>query len=345
MSWRSALDRFTGRLRPVPTAVDAASLPDEGTLPDFAAATGWLNSPPLTWPDLAGRVVLVDFWTYSCINCLRTLPHLKHWHELYGPAGLTIIGIHTPEFDFEKDPANVEAAVRRLRVPYAVALDADYRLWNAYRNRYWPAHYFVDGRGHLRYRHFGEGRYEHSEEVIRSLLAESGRTVPPLAPAATELAAANFSRIKTPETYFGWQRLEYLGSPESVRLRTVQKYSATPAPSLNIFYLLGEWRIDDDFAETASATAGVIYRYDASAANLVLAGPAGTTAMVELDGQPVNAAEAGSDITWRADGQSIITLDAPRLYSLVDARGRYAPRLLKLTFLSPGVRAYAFTFG
>ncbi|MFA6604356.1 MAG: redoxin domain-containing protein, partial [Patescibacteria group bacterium] len=209
MMLRKKLAEFLGRGR----RVDAATLLVEGRMPALDSAGPWLNSAPLAAADLAGRVVLIDFWTYSCINCLRTLPHLQAWHEAYGKTGLTIIGVHTPEFDFEKETINVQRAAERHGLTYPIVLDNDYVLWNRYRNRCWPAHYFIDAGGNIRYRHFGEGDYAHSEEIIRTLLAEAGK-IPPAEPVHLAEPTLACAGQLTPETYLGFDRVEYLGSPE-----------------------------------------------------------------------------------------------------------------------------------
>ncbi len=321
-------------------------LPAEGPMPELTGLDGWLNSPPLTKESLKGKVVLVDFWTYSCVNCLRTLPHLARLHEAYRDKGLVIIGVHTPEFGFEKDQAAVAAALKRYGVGYPVALDSGYSLWRAFRNRYWPAHYFVDAHGDIRYHHFGEGDYAHSERVIRTLLEEAGATGLPAPVEDGGNSGGELNRVGTPETYLGWQRLEALGSPESVRLRQPQTYSAPPEPAKNIFYLVGQWRIEDEYAVPLEAGARLLYRYQASRANLVME-PDGARADVEikLDGVPLLQSYAGQDIGY-ANSRAYLTVDEPRLYSLTDGGDDYSSHLLELTFTSvPGPKCYAFTFG
>jgi thiol-disulfide isomerase/thioredoxin len=321
-----------------------AGLPVEGRAPSLDGAGPWFNTPePLTLAGLKGRVVLLDFWTYSCVNCLRTLPYLRAWHERYAPHGLTIIGVHTPEFPFERDSEIVRRAVARLGLTYPVVLDADYAVWNRYGNRYWPAHYFVDMDGNLRARHFGEGGYAESERTIRELLTEAGHdlsSVPLVSDDLPEQAAPHHKL--TPETYLGFDRQEYLGSPESLRLGAVQRYSCPPQPSVDIFYLCGAWRLDNAFAEATEAGAGITYRVRAASVNLVLAGPVGAKIEVCVDGREPAADECGADLK-REGARALVTLDEPRLYELV--RGPYGEHLLEITCLSPGVQTYAFTFG
>ncbi len=334
-------------------AVDAGQLSVEGELPEFEGLTGWLNSPPLTKKQLAGKTVLVDFWTHSCVNCLRTIPHLRAWHEAYARHGLVIVGVHTPEFGFEKDAAGVALAVERLGIAYPVALDNDYVLWNRYRNRYWPAHYFADARGRLRYHHFGEGGYGHSEAVIRALLREAGAELPAASTPPDGPAPAR-SPDQTPETYLGFDRLEYLGSPESVRPGVSQRYSAVSRPALNVFYLDGVWEIGNEFAVPREAGARLLYRIAAGQVNLVMEGAKGGSRVeVELDGQPLDAANRGVDVGGDGDGPTVALVKEGRMYNLLDARGPStrlgtgdrSEKLLELTFIDPGTKVYAFTFG
>ncbi len=346
MSRTGFISRLTAPFRGRGQRVSPESLPVEGAMPEFSGVAGWLNTEPLTKAALAGKVVLSDFWTYSCINCIRTIPHLKRWHDAYRDRGLVIVGVHTPEFPFEKIPANVEAAVRRFGIAYPVALDPDYRLWNAYRNRYWPAHYFVDARGNIRYHHFGEGAYDHSEAVIRALLRDAG-TLPegvwaPVAPPSE----TDFQGIGTPETYLGWQRLEYLGSPESVRPGAAQHYSAIKDPTLNVFYFGGVWEIRDDCAEPREAGARIIYKVKAAKVNLVMEGkPTGSAVEVRLDGAPLPREKAGADVAVGPDGSATVTVREGRLYELVDLHGEYRDHTVELIFKEPGIKAFAFTFG
>jgi thiol-disulfide isomerase/thioredoxin len=324
--------------------VDPGSLPVEGAMPEFAGIAGWLNGGPFTKAQLAGKVVLVDFWTYSCINCIRTLPHVNAWHEAYGGKGLVIIGVHTPEFEFEKDPENVKKAVERYGINYAVAVDNDYAMWNAYRNHYWPAHYFIDGKGNIRYHHFGEGNYAHSESVIRALLAEAGAA--PAHEAGPQAAATvDFGKVGSPETYLGSDRLESLGSPESVRMGSPQRYSSVKDPAVNIFYFKGSWTVNPDHAVPDEPGASVVFRYRASTANLVMdGGGLPLKAEVTVDGRPLTAENKGADVILE-DGRSYVVVKDGRLYNLVDMRGAYGTHLLEIVFLDPSAKCYAFTFG
>jgi thiol-disulfide isomerase/thioredoxin len=323
---------------------DAGDLPVEGVMPEFKGIASWINGLPMTKAGLAGKVVLVDFWTYSCVNCIRTLPYLNGWHNAYADKGLVVIGIHTPEFEFEKDPENVKKAAARFGVEYPIALDNDYAMWNAYSNRYWPAHYFIDGKGNVRYHHFGEGGYEHSEAVIRSLLKEGGADAD-LAASKDIPQTVEFGKIGTPETYLGADRGEYLGSPESMRVGSARRYSSGKTPALNVFYFIGLWTIQADHAVAEEPGAGILYKYNASKANLVMDGAGSPRkADVTLDGKPLTRENMGADIALE-DGRSIVAVDEGRLYSLVDTRGAYGTHVLEIAFLDPGVKTYAFTFG
>lgn len=324
--------------------VDAGTLPVEGRMPGFEGATGWLNSAPLAEKDLRGKVVLVDFWTYSCINCIRTIPHLNAWHEAYADQGFVIIGVHTPEFDFEKDPRNVAVAIERFGIRYPVAIDNDYALWNAYNNHYWPAHYFIDGKGSIRYHHFGEGEYGHSEAVIVALLRENG--IVPSGTVMSERSGATDEAARTvsPETYLGFDRMEYLGSPESVKVDAPRRYSSVPEPGTGAFYLEGAWEIRNECAVPTEPGARIVYKVRAATANLVM-DPAGQTRriLVSLDRAPVGMLEAGSDVS--PEEPATVIVDGGRLYNLFDLHGRHGEHLLEVEFPEPGVRVYAFTFG
>lgn len=313
-------------------------------MPQFSEITAWLNSQPLTPEDLKGKVVLVDFWTYSCINCIRTMPYLTSWHGKYKDKGLVIVGVHTPEFAFEKDEKNVRDAMRRFGIEYPVALDNDYATWENYDNRYWPAKYLFDAEGRLRYVHFGEGEYDVTEGNIQALLAEAGEEAK--MPVTEMPSTVDFARIGSPETYIGYARQESLGSPEKVLRDKPQTYSTVSSPLPNHFYLDGTWRIEEERAVLVSATGGITFQYLASNANLVM-GPGGVgskKAVVTLDGVPVPEAMRGADV-FEEGGNTVVTIDDERLYSLVDGKGEYGEHTLRVRFLDDGIEAYAFTFG
>jgi thiol-disulfide isomerase/thioredoxin len=339
MNWRRAFFRLFGR-----SADTVGRLPIEGRMPEFEGIGPWINSEPLTRETLRGQVVLVDFWTYSCVNCQRTVPFLKAWHQTYRQHGLTIIGVHTPEFEFERSEENVRSEVARLGIEFPVALDNDYRLWNRYRNHYWPAHYFVDTDGNLRAQHFGEGGYGHSEAVIRRLLVDAGQRLDfsPVSPSVE--ADAGRSGKLTPETYLGFNRLEYLGSPEGVPLGQPRRFTSIPEPAVNIFYLDGTWRIEENFAVPEESGARLLYRVSASQVNVVADGPdGGARVKVLLDGEPLTEKTAGVDC-WPG-GEHSLEIREGRMYQLIDTRSAPAEHLMEIVFLDPGVKAYSFTFG
>lgn len=327
-----------------------APLPVEGTLPSLSGATGWLNSPPLTAEQLRGKVVLIDFWTYSCINCLRAMPFVHEWAQRYRDHGLVVVGVHTPEFAFERDPRNVMKAVQQLKVEYPVALDNQYSIWRAFNNRYWPAHYFIDAQGNIRGHQFGEGNYAHSEQVIRRLLVEAGQTdlPPPADPAAADLQGvatqADMGNLRSPETYLGHARAEQFASPGGQRADAAFGYTLPSTLALNQWGLSGQWRVNDEAAQLQQAGGRIAFQFHARDLHLVLApGEDGTPVRfrVLLDGKPLPAADAGADVA--ADGTG--TVNEHRLYQLIRQRGTIGPHRFEIEFLDAGVQAYAFTFG
>jgi cytochrome c biogenesis protein CcdA/thiol-disulfide isomerase/thioredoxin len=301
-----------------PLATADPGLPDYGQAPDFVGIDRWLNGHALTMSELRGKVVLVDFWTYSCINCLRTLPHVEAWDRLYRKDGLVIVGVHTPEFSFEHVPSNVQAAVRRLGVDYPVALDNDYGTWNAYGNQYWPAKYLIDRNGHVRYAHFGEGDYDITEENIRTLLGEQ-----PATPAANRLRDLTPSGPITPESYLGFERIDrFTGS--KIYPDKEATYAFPAGLGRDDFAYAGRWTVHAQRI-VAGKDARLRLRYYARKVFLVLGGKG--TVQVLVDGQP----------------HSVVHVNGDRLYTLVD-RKSIDDATLELRF-SPGVSAYAFTFG
>ncbi|VWC31867.1 cytochrome C biogenesis protein [Burkholderia aenigmatica] len=327
-----------------------AALPVEGKLPSLDGAVQWLNSPPLTAAGLRGKVVLVDFWTYSCINCLRTLPYTNAWARKYAPYGLVVIGVHAPEFAFERDIGNVKKAVHDLGIDYPVAIDNGYSIWRAFNNEYWPAHYFIDAQGRVRHHHFGEGEYAQSERAIQSLLAEAGHPEAlnvPLglagAPAKGALAAADSADVRSPETYVGYARAEDFTSPGGVVRDAAHRYDAPAHPDLNDWGLVGTWQVGAERASLAAPSGRIVYRFHARDLHLVL-GPGANGQPVRfrvtLDGAAPGAAH-GADV----DAQGYGTVTGQRLYQLVRQPGAIADRTFAIEFLDPGVDAYAFTFG
>ncbi|PII14441.1 cytochrome C biogenesis protein [Stenotrophomonas indicatrix] len=327
-----------------------APLPVEGPMPTLDGATGWLNSPPLSREQLHGKVVLIDFWTYSCINCLRAMPFVHEWAQRYRDHDLVVIGVHTPEFAFERDPRNVMKAVQQLKVEYPVALDNQYAIWRAFNNRYWPAHYFVDAQGNIRGHQFGEGNYAHSEQVIRRLLVEAGQTElpPPADPAAADLQGvatqADMGNLRSPETYLGHARAEQFASPGGQRADAAFGYTLPSTLALNQWGLSGQWRVNDEAAQLQQAGGRIAFQFHARDLHLVLApGEDGKPVRfrVLLDGKPLPAADAGADVA--ADGTG--TVNEHRLYQLIRQRGTIGPHRFEIQFLDAGVQAYAFTFG
>ena len=327
-------------------SAQAEDLPVEGTLPSLSGAVAWLNSPPLTADALKGHVVLVDFWTYSCINCLRSIPYVRAWAKKYKDAGLVVIGVHAPEFAFEKTIANVRKAVADLQIGYPVAIDNDDAIWRGFNNQYWPAHYLIDAEGRIRHHSFGEGEYDVTERVIRQLLAEAGKTnlsgVPVAVHASGVQAQADMSDVRSPETYIGYDRAENFVSPGGPVQDVAHDYAAG-IPRLNEWALSGVWTIGDEHATLDAKDGGIIYRFHARDLHLVLGpGPDGGPVRfhVTIDGAPPDDAH-GVDVD--ADGDGVVT--AHRLYQLIRQSGAIADRAFEIRFLDPGVQAFAFTFG
>jgi thiol-disulfide isomerase/thioredoxin len=344
--WKAFIRRADQLFRAT-THPAAVQLPVEGELPSLGSATEWLNSQPLAPAGLRGSVVLVDFWTYTCINWLRTLPYVRAWAEKYKDHGLVVIGVHTPEFDFEHDLDNVRRATKDLRVNYPIAIDNDYAIWSAFDNHYWPALYFVDAQGHIRHHQFGEGRYEESEMIIQQLLTEAGtggigQELVSVDASGAE-AAADWGSLKSPENYVGYERTENFASPGGAVLDQGRVYAAPARLRLNHWALSGDWTVDKEFTALNKANGRIAYRFQARDLHLVM-GPAarGTSVRcrVLIDGQPPGAAH-GADVDDQGNG----TVTEQRLYQLIRQPGPVAERTFEITFLDPGVQAYAFTFG
>jgi cytochrome c biogenesis protein CcdA/thiol-disulfide isomerase/thioredoxin len=325
----------------------AQALPVEGSLPSLAGTVEWLNSPPLTPDELKGKVVLVDFWTYSCINCLRSIPYVRAWADKYKDQGLVVIGVHAPEFAFEKNIGNVKQAVTKLKIDYPVAIDNDYAIWRAFNNEYWPADYFIDANGKIRHHFFGEGDYAESEKVIQQLLAEAGKGNLPVdmvsVSATGAEAASDAADVKSPETYIGFARSENFASPGGAVGDTPHVYSTGDLKPLNNWSLSGDWTIGGQSATLNKTDGAIAFRFHARDLHLVL-GPS-------ADGKPVRfrvtidgaapGESHGADIN--ADGEGLVT--DHRLYQLVRQSGPIMDHTLSIQFLDPDVQAYAFTFG
>ena len=326
-------------------SIAGAALTVEGRLPSLGGAIQWLNSEPLTPDTLKGKVVLVDFWTYSCINCLRAIPYVRAWDTKYRSQGLVVIGVHSPEFAFEKNIANVRKATTDLEISYPVAVDNDYAIWRAFDNHYWPAHYFIDAQGRVRHHHFGEGGYDESERVIQQLLSEAGHHAVPSSIVAVEgrgaQAPSNEANVLSPETYVGYERGERFVSPGGAA-QDARKVYADGDPRLNEWGLKGPWTIGREQATLGQPGGGIVYRFHARDLHLVLAAPPDNPVRfrITIDGKPPGDAR-GIDVD--ANGEGVVT--GQRLYQLVRQSGSVTDRTFEITFLDAGVQAYAFTFG
>jgi thiol-disulfide isomerase/thioredoxin len=319
----------------------------EGSMPPLDGATTWLNSPPLTTEGLRGKVVAVDFWTYTCINWLRTLPYLRAWNEKYRDHGLVVIGAHTPEFPFEHDLENVRRAVQEMRVTYPVAVDNDYAVWSAFSNHYWPALYLVDAEGRIRHHQFGEGDYEEAEQVIQQLLAEAGDDSAGQGLVSVDArgaeVAADWEQLASGENYVGYERTESFASPGGVVRNERHVYTVPARLGRNEWALAGDWTVERGLAAPNMANGRIAYRFHARDLHLVM-GPAaqGISARfrVFIDGRPPGEAH-GSDVDDQGNG----VVSEQRLHQLIRQSGPIADRTFEIEFLDAGVEAFAFTFG
>ena len=320
--------------------------PVEGHLPAFDGATAWLNAAPLTPERLRGRVVLVSFGTYTCINWIRSLPYVRSWADKYAGHGLAVVGVQTPEFEFEGNLQNVRRAIKEMDVRYPVAVDNDYAVWRAFDNHYWPAVYFVDAEARIRHHHFGEGEYEESEMVLQTLLREAGAEVDQglvrLAPTGVE-AAADWASLGSPESYLGYQRAVGFASPGGVVPDERVAYSTPAQLRRNQWALSGQWRIGPVPAPLDEPGGSISYQFHARDLHLVMGPPAGRPPVpfrVHLDGQPPGR-DRGVDVDEQGNG----TADYQRMYQLVRQAPPIGDRLFQIDFLDPGVEAFVFTFG
>src|SRR4030095_3370167 len=329
------------------TTPSAVKLPIEGELPSLGGATEWLNSPALTAAGLRGKVVLIDIWTYTCINWLRSLPYVRAWAEKYKNQGLVVIGVHAPEFEFEKSVDNVRRAAKDMKVNYPIAIDNNYAIWRALKNEYWPALYFVDTQGRIRHHHFGEGEYEQSERIIQQLLAEAGisnidHELVSVDARGVE-AAADWGSLKSPENYVGYERTENFASPGGATLDKRRVYAAPARLRLNHWALSGDWTVKKQATVLNKANGRIAYRFHARDLHLVM-GPAvrGTSVRfrVLIDGTAPGAAH-GIDVDAQGNG----TVTEQRLYQLIRQPKPIADRQFEIEFLDSGVEAFAFTFG
>ena len=324
-----------------------AALPVEGRLPGFEGATGWLNSAPLGPADLRGKVVLVEFWTFTCINWLRTLPYVRSWFERYRDDGLVVVGVHTPEFAVERHVEHVRRAAEAMQMDFPIAVDSDYAIWRAFANSYWPAMYFADADGHIRHHRFGEGEYEYSELVIQRLLADAGakavdRELLPVDAAGIE-ARADWDELRSPETYVGYDRASDFTSPGGASPDRPEQYTAPDVLRLNRWALAGNWTVGRQAAQLNQSGGWIAHRFHARDLHLVMA-PADdgrpVRFRVRLDGEAPGPAH-GVDTDERGEG----TVTEPRLYQLIRQPTPVADHTAEITFLDAGARAYVFTFG
>jgi thiol-disulfide isomerase/thioredoxin len=315
--------------------------------PELTNVNGYINSEPITLADLRGKVVLVDFWTYSCINCIRTIPYLNAWHEKYADNGLVIVGIHTPEFEFEKDYNNVKAAVEKFNIKYPVVQDNEKGTWEAYENRYWPRKYLIDNEGYVRFDHIGEGAYTETEKVIQSLLAESTEYIGANATVDQSISkpesshSVNFDQINTPELYFGYKYSRApLGNSEGYKPDQVVNYTVPDDTKIepNRIYLAGEWKNNADHMELQSEVGRIVLSYSAKAVNIV-AGGKGQLHILE-NSSPLDDSSRGTDIS--EDGT--VKIDDQRLYNIVEHEG-YGNHQIAIDVAGRGFQIYTFTFG
>ena len=329
------------------TAAKAVLLRTEGEFPSLGGATEWLNSPPLTAAALRGKVVLIDFWTYSCINWRRSLPYVRAWAEKYKNQGLVVIGVHSPEFEFEREVNNVRWAAKDMNIDYPIAIDSDQAIWRAFRNDYWPALYIIDAQGHIRHRQFGEGEYENAERIIRQLLAEAGVSGTDHGLVSVDgrgaEAAADLGDLKSPESYVGYERAENFVSRDGAILDKPHVYRAPKQLRLNHWTLAGDWTIGRQAAVLNKADGRMAYRFHARDLNLVM-GPALPRASVRfrvlIDGRPPGSAH-GVDVDDQGNG----TVTESRLFQVIRQSKPIVDRLFEIEFLDPGVAAFDFTFG
>jgi len=304
---------------------------------EFTGITKWLNTDmPLSLNQLKGKVVLVDFWTYTCINCIRTLPYVTSWYEKYKDMGFVVIGVHTPEFEFEKETQNVQSAIKQYKINYPVAQDNDYKTWNAYNNRYWPAEYLIDANGIVRRVHFGEGEYDKMESAIQKLLEEKGKKV---AETFVDVPDQTPTSQLSPETYIGLKRMERFASAEEPKLGT-STYSVSGLIPLSYFAFNGKWDIQEEYSSSFS-NSSLSFHFVSNKVFLVMH-PSNNPGKLKvfLDGKIVSIENAGLDVK---NGEIIV--DEPRLYELIDLKGNAGEHTLKLEFQSEGIKVFAFTFG
>ncbi len=340
----SALVSYQGSTPTNLSNVDNVSnLPNYGPAPDFQRIAAWINSPPLNLSDLRGKVVLVDFWTYSCINCIRTIPYLNAWYGKYGSNGLVIVGVHTPEFQFEKNYTNVLAAVKSFGIKYPVALDSNDATWNTYRNRFWPADYIIDKNGDIRDMHIGEGGYNMTEMLIQGLLQNAGYKIN-LGITANSVngTSVNFSQVGTPEIYLGYSTSRFpIGNTQGFSPDQVVNYTITGPLRNNTIYLSGKWYNAPDSMISVGNNSKLFLIYKAKNVNIVAQGNS-SMIIIELDGNNLSRTYLGSDLALQS-GVAFANISSARLYNIIGAPS-YGWHMLEI-IASPGFRLYTFTFG
>jgi thiol-disulfide isomerase/thioredoxin len=326
---------------------EETSIIGSSPLYSLSGSTGWINSKPLTAKDLKGKVVLVDFWDYSCINCIRAIPYVRAWAEKYKNNGLVVIGVHTPEFDVEKELPNVQKAVQKFGIVYPVALDNNYKIWNGFQNQYWPAHYFIDAKGKVRYEHFGEGTYDQSERWIQQLLKEANATAMPSDTVSVHgqgaQAPADINDVRSPETYIGYARAEHFVSPGGIRRNREQIYTEPSHLQLNDWGLAGTWLDHGQVAVLRSAGGKIVFRFHARDLHLVLGPDAERRPVrfrVTIDG---HAPGADHGVDTDAQGEGVVK--DHRLYQLIRQSRPIADHTFAIEFQDLGVQAFSFTFG
>jgi thiol-disulfide isomerase/thioredoxin len=345
-----ALDSASGKITKTQYSIDKSQF---RMAPEFKAVSGYINTSPITLKDLKGKVVLVDFWTYSCINCIRTLPYLVDWNSKYADKGLVIVGVHTPEFEFEKNIESVKAAVQKFGIKYPVFQDNDKGTWNAYENRYWPRKYIIDSEGYIRYDHIGEGGYTETEKVVQTLLAEraalqGAQTLDFNSSALStpiNIQSVDFSKVNSPELYFGYQfARDVLGSPEGFKPDEVVNYSI-PSSDLkaNVIYLQGEWKNNPDNLELVGVSGKIALAYSAKSVNIV-AGGSGQAKVSEDGIESVSADTTNSTRGSDLDSEGELRIDGQRLYNIA-SHPDYGNHYIVLDVMGKGFQAYTFTFG
>ena len=328
-------------------SLKATSLPIEGEMPSFTGATEWINTSPLTPADLRGKVVLVEFWTYTCINWLRSHAYVRAWTEKYHEHGLVVIGVHTPEFPFEGEAENVQRAVQDMHIRYPIAVDTDYAIWRAFQNDYWPAFYLVDARGRIRHHQFGEGSYAQSEMIIQRLLIQAGSVGVGHELASVNgqgiEAAADWANLRSPENYLGYDRTENFSSAGGAVLGKSRSYVAPMRLPLNQWALSGEWTMESGFSTPDSAGGRIAYRFHARDLHLVM-GSSDPSKSIRFRSK-IDGALPGTDHGMDVDAEGWGSVQEPRLYQLVRQSRPIADRTFEIEFSDAGSRAYAFTFG